>query len=225
MTGRNNEAEIEAQGFDIDIIMAPRRSERRAWMVAGASSALTLLLGLALVTMMPLRETEVFTVLVDSTTGAAERVLQVAPTTISDERAIREALLVAYLTDRESYLTAGIQPRLESVLRRSTGAARRSLVALWSDAGDNPDYPPRVYGEGAEVSLRVKTITFLEPDVAQLRYEKTLRQPHQAPVTRPFVATIRFDFAPRRERSLERVWENPLGFTVETFHVAPETLE
>ena len=71
----------------------------------------------------------------------------------------------------------------------------------------------------------MKTITFLEPDVAQLRYEKTLRQPHQAPVTRPFVATIRFDFAPRRERSLERVWENPLGCTVETFHVAPETLE
>ena len=139
MTGRNNAAEIAAQGFDIDIIMAPRRSERRAWMVAGASSALTLLLGLALVTMMPLRETEVFTVLVDSTTGAAERVLQVAPTTISDERAIREALLVAYLTDREAYLTAGSLPRLESGLRRSTGAARRSLVALWSAAGASPD--------------------------------------------------------------------------------------
>lgn len=212
-------------GFDIDLIMAPRRSEKRAWIVAAASSTLTLFLGIAILVMMPLRETEVFTVLIDRETGAAERILQVAPTGISDERAIREALLVAYLSDRESYLPAGIQPRLESVLRRSTGPARRSLLALWSNDTANADYPPRLYGDGAEVSVRVRTITFLEPDVAQVRYEKTLRQPRQKPVTRPFVATIGFDFAPRKERALERVWENPLGFTVETFHIAPETLE
>ncbi|QEW23990.1 Type IV secretion system protein virB8 (plasmid) [Marinibacterium anthonyi] len=212
-------------GFDIDLIMAPRRSEKRAWIVAATSSTLTLLLGIAILVMMPLRETEVFTVLVDRETGAAERIMQVAPTGISDERAIREALLVAYLSDRESYLPAGIQPRLESVLRRSAGPARSTLLALWSNDSTNADYPPRLYGDGAEVSVRVRTITFLEPDVAQVRYEKTLRQPHQKPVTRPFVATIGFDFAPRKERALERVWENPLGFTVETFHVAPETLE
>lgn len=213
------------QSFDTDIIMAPRRSEKRAWIVAGTSSALTATLVLAIAAMMPLKRTEVFTVLVDRNTGAAERVMQVAPTGIEDERAIRESLLVAYLSDRESYITAGIQARLESVLRRSSGSARQSLMRLWSGDSTNADYPPRVYGDGAEVTVRVKTITFLEPDVAQIRYEKTLRRPHQDPVSRPFVATVGFDFAPRKERALERVWENPLGFGVETFHVAAETLE
>lgn len=210
--------------FDIDLIMAPRRSEKRAWIVAGISVATTLALSLSLAAMMPLKKTEVFTILVDRDTGEAEKILQVAPTGIDDEQAVKESLLVAYLTDRESYVRAGIQERLESVQRRSTDDARASLVALWTNTSENENYPPNVYGEGAQVTVRVKTITFLEPTVAQVRYEKTLRPVRDKPVTRPFVATIGFEFNPQEERSLKRVWENPLGFVVNTFVVSAESL-
>lgn len=215
---------VQEHGFDTDVIMAPRRSEKRAWIVAGVSTGITVVMALSIAVMMPLKETEVFTVLVDRDTGTAERIMQVEPTGIDDEQAVKESLLVSYLSDRESFIMAGIQQRLESVQRRSEGAARRSLMQLWSNDSENGNYPPRLYGEGAEVTVRVKTITFLEPDVAQVRYEKTLRMPRRETVTRPFVAVIGFDFKPREERSLERVWENPLGFTVTTFNVSAETL-
>ena len=211
-------------GFDVDLVLEPRRSARIAWTVASVATAVAVLLGVAIIVMMPLRETEVFTVLVDRTTGAAERIVQVQPVGISEETAVKEALLVSYVTDRESFLLAGIQERLESVQRRSDGNARASLRRLWTDDAENPDYPPRLYGAGAEVSVRVRAINFLEPLVAQVRFEKTLRRARAEPVTRSFVATIGFEFDPRQERRLERVWENPLGFAVTTYQVDAETL-
>ncbi|WP_417725785.1 virB8 family protein [Salipiger sp.] len=215
---------MKEHSFDTDIIMAPRRSEKRAWIVASVSAGVSALMALSIAMMMPLRSTEVFTVLVDRDTGAAERIMQVQPTGIEDEQAVKESLLVSYLSDRESFIMTGIQERLESVQRRSANGARRSLMALWSNDSRNADYPPRLYGEGAEVTVRAKTIAFLEPTVAQVRYEKTLRTPRQDTITRPFVAVIGFDFRPREERSLERVWENPLGFVVTSFIVSAESL-
>ena len=208
--------------FDVDLVTGPRRSARTAWIVASCALGVAVLLALALVVLMPLRQTEVFTVLVDSTTGAAERVYRVQPTGISDEEAIKEALLVSYVSDRESYFRAGIQERLESVQRRSTDGARQSLQALWTAGSDS--YPPNVYGPNSEVDVRIRSITFLQPTVAQIRFEKRLTRPNQSAVTQPFVATIGFAFDPRRERSLERVWENPLGFSVSAYRVDAETL-
>ncbi len=116
---------MEAHGFDVDLVLEPRLSARRAWIVASAAGGLSLILATALVLVLPLRETQVFTVLVDRQTGDAENILQVAPTGIEDQEALKQSLLVAYVSDREGYFLAGIQARLESVQRRSTGARRK----------------------------------------------------------------------------------------------------
>lgn len=208
--------------FDIDLVMGPRKAARTAWIVAGCACTVAVLLAIAVAVLVPLRETEVFTVLVDSSTGAAERIYQVQPTGISDEEAIKEALLVSYISDRESYFRTGIQERLESVQRRSDGQARRSLIALWTAGSE--DYPPALFGSTAQVDVRVRSITFLKEDVAQVRFDKRLARPNQDPVTQTFIATVGFAFTPRRERALERVWENPLGFTVKAYRVDAETL-
>ncbi len=216
---------MQAHGFDVDLVLEPRLSARRAWMVAAVAGTISVLLAGALILILPLRETQVFTVLVDRQTGAAENILQVAPTGIEDQEALKQSLLVAYVSDREGYFLPGIQTRLESVQRRSTGAAEESLRLLWSKGGGNQAYPPDVYGPGAEVSVTVRRITFLSPKVAQVRFLKTLRKTRQAPVTQPFVATVEFAFTPKTERTLAHVWENPLGFTVSAYRVDAETLE
>jgi type IV secretory pathway component VirB8 len=193
-----------------------------AWIVAGCACFIAVMLSAAIIALMPLRQTEVFTVLVDSTTGAAERIYQVRPTGIQDQEVIKESLLVSYISDRESYFRAGIQQRLESVQRRSEDGARRSLQALWTSG--SADYPPTAYGASSQVEVLVRSITFLQPLVAQVRFTKQLSRPNQDSVTQPFVATVGFAFDPRRERSLERVWENPLGFVVTAYRVDAETL-
>jgi type IV secretory pathway component VirB8 len=138
---------------------------------------------------------------------------------------VKQSLLVAYVSDREGYFLPGIQTRLESVQRRSSGPAEEGLRLLWSKGGGNKAYPPDVYGPGAEVSVTVRRITFLSAKVAQVGFLKTLRQAKQEPVTQPFVATVGFAFEPKTERSLAHVWENPLGFIVTAYRVDAETLE
>lgn len=216
MTGRS--------GYEFDLLLGPQRSERRAWMVAAGASGIALVLGAVLVAMLPLKSTEVVTVLVDRHTGDMEKVVRVEPTGIEDEEAVKQAVLVSYITDREGFLSAGADARMQSVLRRTEGAARPALIALWTPGAQNKDYPPSVYGPRAEVDVVVKRITFLEKSVAQVRFEKTLRRPNQDPVTQPFVATVQFTFTPKRERSLALVWENPLGFEVTAYRVDAETL-
>ena len=164
---------MEAHGFDVDLVLEPRLSARRAWIVASAAGAMSLLLASALILVLPLKETQVFTVLVDRQTGDAEKIMAVAPTGIEDQEALKQSLLVDYLSDREGYFLPGIQARLESVQRRSTGSAEESLRLLWSKGGDNRAYPPDVYGPGAEVTVTVRRITFLKPNVAQVRFLKS----------------------------------------------------
>ena len=79
---------MEAHRFDVDLVLEPRLSARRAWIVASAAGGLSLILATALVLVLPLRETQVFTVLVDRQTGDAENILQVAPTGIESRRPI-----------------------------------------------------------------------------------------------------------------------------------------
>jgi type IV secretory pathway component VirB8 len=208
--------------FDVDLVIGPRRAARTAWIVAACAVGVAVALAGVIVALLPLQRTEVFTVLVDGTTGAAERVYQVRPTGISDQEAVREALLVSYLSDREGYFRPGIQARLEGVRRRSSGQARRSLTSLWTPG--SPDYPPDVLGTEAQVDVAVRSVTFLEPGVAQMRFTKTLHRRREAPRSQSFVATVAFEFAPRQERSLARVWENPLGFTVTAFRVDAEAI-
>ncbi|OWJ77142.1 virB8 family protein [Haematobacter genomosp. 1] len=214
---------VPLDAFEAELILGPRRQAKIAWATAATFGGLSLLLTVALVVMLPLKSSEVFTVLVDKTTGQAERIVEVAPMTLAEDRAVKEALLVAYVTDREGFIRQGIQQRLESVQRRSSGQARESLVRLWTASG-NPDYPPAIYGEGAVVNVKVRAISFLSPSVAQVRLVKTLLR-NGTETAAPFIATVEFDFAPRRERTLELVWENPLGFSVRNYAVTAETLE
>ena len=48
---------MEAHGFDVDLVLEPRFSARRAWIVAGAAGGLSLILAIALVLVLPLWET------------------------------------------------------------------------------------------------------------------------------------------------------------------------
>ena len=210
--------------FEEDVIHEPRRSARRAWTVAGAAGAIVVVQAVAIAMMLPLKQTQVFTVLVDKNTGQAEQVVQVQPTDLADKKAVREALLVSYVTSRETYFPAGSQQRLETVERMSADKAKQSLIDTWTDIDSNKNYPPRMYGPGAEVHVKVLVVNWLTANVAQVRLTKTLERPHTDPITRSFVATVEFEFKPEMKRELQFVWENPLGFLVTNYAVDAETL-
>ena len=210
--------------FEADFIYEPRRRERFAYFVAAAGVIVGLAGFLGAVSLFPLKSVETFVVVVDKETGEMDRVSQVAALTLDESDAIIQANLVAYVDDRETYdLTDGEQ-RINSVLDRSDGDAARTLRDLWSSTNEN--YPITVYGREAKIDVVIRSVNQIEPGVAQVRFTRTLRRERDTrTVTRPYVATLAYEFRPETRQRLQDVWANPLGFVVTSYRVDAETLE
>ena len=138
------------------------------------------------------------------------------------EQSMREAEIVRYVTDRETYDVADNAARIPMVANTSVGQASSSLRALWNSAAEN--YPPNIYGTDTLITVKVASISMLGDTTAQVRFTRRLERPGDNPIERNFVATVGFEFRPRVERNLEQVWQNPLGFTVTNYRVDAETL-
>ncbi len=218
----NRPAEDVAYSFE-DEVFFQLRSQRNRWMVV---AILALLLAVASVgvvlALLPLKEIRPYVVMVDKTTGAAERIVQVRPVNLSEREVVREANLVSYVSDRETYDVADNETRIPDVLSRSQDQARSTLIDLWTQGSEN--YPPGIYSARAQIHVTIVSITLLTGKTAQVRFRKTLETEGDKPIERDFVATVGFVFKPRIERNLQAVWRNPLGFIVTNYRVDAETL-
>lgn len=200
-----------------------KRRERYAWTIAGGGALIGLLGITAVVLVLPLKETEAFLTIVDKDTGVAERVVAVERAGIDQAEGIRQALLYAYVVDRETFDADDNEARILSVYGRSVDGARTSLVELWSEV--NPTYPPNVYGANAEATVKVTSITPITETTYQVRYVKTLLRTGDPAREGKFYATVTFRFSPSRQSAIELVWENPTGFLVTDYRVTAETFE
>lgn len=206
-----------------DEVFFQLRSQRNRWMIVAVLALIMAVVAMgAVVALLPLKEVKPFVVMVDRTTGAAEKIVQVRPVSLGEQEAVRQAELVSYVTDRETYDIADNKERIPDVLTRSKDQARSSLVALWTKGSEN--YPPDIYTTRSRLLVKIVSIALLNEGTAQVRFRKTLETEGERPVERDFVATVGFVFEPRVERNLEDVWKNPLGFIVTNYRVDAETL-
>ncbi len=215
-------AEQVAYTFE-DEVFFQLRSQRNRWMIVAIIALIMAVVAMGgLVALLPLKEVKPFIVMVDRTTGAAEKIVQVRPVSLAEQEAVRQAELVSYVIDRETYDVADNQSRIPGVLTRSKDQARSSLVSLWTKG--SKDYPPDIYTTRSRVIVKVVSIALLSQTTAQVRFRKMLETAGERPVERDFVATVGFKFQPKVERNLEAVWKNPLGFLVTNYRVDAETL-
>ena len=215
-------AEQVAYTFE-DEVFFQLRSQRNRWMVVAVLALIMAVVSMgAVVALLPLKEVKPFVVMVDKTTGTAEKIVQVRPVSLAEREAVRQAELVSYVIDRETYDIADNQTRIPDVLTRSQEQARNSLVALWTKGSEN--YPPEIYKTRSRLLVKIISIALLTETTAQVRFRKTLETEGEKPILRDFVATVGFNFQPRVERNLEDVWKNPLGFIVTNYRVDAETL-
>jgi type IV secretion system protein VirB8 len=213
---------VDADAFTMELLFGIRRQRNvMAAVACGCLAIAALSLG-AVIALTPLKQVRPYVVMIDRATGAAEKIVEVQPVDMAEIEAVRQAELVRYVTDRETYHVADNAERIPAVLTRSTAQAEDSLRALWTPS--NADYPPNLYGEAVVVRVVVRSVAILSEDTAQVRFSKTREAFGETPITRDFVATLTFEFRPRVERRLEAVWRNPLGFTVTAYRVDAETL-
>ncbi|MFB9951884.1 virB8 family protein [Rhizobium puerariae] len=211
-----------------DEIFFTLRQQRNNWAkIAIGSIALALLALGCLIAILPLNETKPFVVMVDKTTGEAEKLVQVRPASLDQQDAVLQAELVSYVTDRETYDPADNAVRIPDVMTRSQEDAAATLAQIWNSGSSQ--YPPTVYGSGVRVRVVVKSISISPAtkrgafDLARVRITKYREEKGKETAARTFVATVGYAFRPKNDAKLEEVWKNPLGFTALSYRIDAET--
>ncbi len=158
----------------------------------------------------------------DPTTGMALPMANVGSISLNEQQGVVQSLVYSYVRDREMFNQLDNDLRIASVLRRSTGAARNSLIELWSS--ENQNYPPTQYGDNARMDVEVVSVTPITNDRAQARVVKRLTTPRGV-TEGVFLVTLAYNFQPQEQRSLEALWQNPFGFTVREYVVTAERFQ
>ncbi|MET0376848.1 MAG: type IV secretion system protein [Rhizorhabdus sp.] len=209
-----------ARTWEYDRMRDAIQSKRLAWSVAGGACALAVAAVAAVAMLTPLKTVQPYVIRVDKTSGETEIVTALKgpqPRTYDD--AVNRYFISQYVRLREGWLNDAARENAYAVMLMSDQAeASRYLGNVQSS---NRNAPSNIYGGKGFVSIAIRTISFLSPTVAQVRFTKIITFGQSAPVAQNWnaILTFRYTTAPEHEKDRNL---NPLGFQVVNYRSDPE---
>lgn len=215
-----NEYLHEARSWESSRNVALEKSRKLAWTIAGVSAAITAAAVIAVASLAPLKRTEPFLLRVNETTGAVDVVDVLTDRKSNYEEAVNRYFAQRYVTYREAYSRALAEDYYYSVGVMSSVNEQKKYFDDFNPK--NPNSPLVLYGEYAKVKVDVHSISFIKPDIALVRYVKSIERGNEKPQQTHWVATIHFTYDKPRADLKERA-VNPLGFQVLEYRKDPDS--
>jgi len=209
-----------ANNFETSIVVQRERSERRAWIVASAAGLIAALEAVAIVSIMPLKETEPYVIRVDSVTGVPDIVTAMEDTKITGDEALDKYFLAKYVRARETYDWYTLQSDYDAVGLLSSPDVARDYSALF----DGEDALDKRYGSRVRATVEILSVVPTSKNTGAIRFLKRTKRvgaTGDGDVTK-WVATVAYEYrdASRITESVRMV--NPFGFQVTSWRVDPE---
>lgn len=178
----------------------------------------------ALALMSPLKTAVPVMLRVDNNTGYTDAVTPLSNSQESYGEVVNKYFLSQYVVNYESYDWQTIQAMNDTVNLMSdskTFSQYRTQITA-----DNS--PLNVLKQNNKIKVRVKSVTFLKPDIAQIRFDKAVLNTDgtlSADYSQTsWVATVAFDYQRKIKTEGERLL-NPLGFQALSYRVDPEAIK
>lgn len=210
--------------WEADAERTRARSERRAWIVAGAACLLALVSVASLSLLAPLRRNVPYLYVVEKASGNVEFVGAV------DDRAIKgyQELLdkhwvQRYVTARESYSFRLLQQDYDTVMAMSDELVARDYARLY----EGTNARDKKFGNAVEMTITILSMrptTNVAGDHMVVRFSKTVRRldSNYSEPAQQFVATVRYRYLSSTAGLERELLLNPLGFQVEAYRVDAE---
>ncbi|SCZ73504.1 type IV secretion system protein VirB8 [Epibacterium ulvae] len=214
----------ESRSFDQDRLLAAQRSKRLAWAVAGVSGLIACAGVFAIAALAPLKSVEPFVIRVDQATGVPEVMTALTDGQEAYEEAIAKYFLALYVRTREGYSYAARNVIFNHVMLMSGTEEQAEFSAHFN--ASNPDSPQYVYGRKTKAEVEIRSVSFLDDGLAQVRYYLVTKHGDEDLERRSqWVATINYEFDSAAEISSQDRLINPLGFVIPNYRTDPEVVQ
>lgn len=211
---------VKESEWDVSRTLAAERSERRAWLVAGAFGIGFIVSCVAIFRMLPLKETEPFVVRVDNATGVPTIVTAMEDQIVTGDDVMTKYWLAKYITHRETYDWYTLQLDYDTTGMLSS----ESVGADYAEQFTGSESLTERFGDRNRVSVQVVSVVPTSSNTGTIRFNQVTKRVSSNNViaTKQWVATVAFEF-----RNTDRVTEsvrlvNPFGFRVTSYRVDPE---
>lgn len=224
-----DQAVAKAVSYELTVADMARRSERRAWWVAGSSLVMSLALAGGYYYMLPLKEKVPFLVMADAYTGNATVARlsgNFGAQSITANEAINRSNVAQYVMARESFDSAVMGLRdwdlVFTMSSEPVAAGQRQRYA-----NNNPQNPVFIYGTSKAIRIKILSITPLGAEAngsfkgASVRIQRSLLDKRTA--VSQFLdnqlVTMRFEYRTNLALSEQDRVLNPLAFQVTEYRV------
>jgi type IV secretion system protein VirB8 len=211
----------DAGTWDQEIFASISLSRNRAWLVAFFCMGVTVLALLTLILLLPLKTFAPYVITVDKSTGYVEVTKGLYDGNMTIDQAVTESNLVRYVSTRESYNPSVLRENYNLVALMSAETALDEYQRLWD--GKNQDNPSVRMGTQAAITIKIKSVSFLNERTASVRF---LREYHANDQIKSsdWIAVVDFQYV-KTPMKMEDRFQNPLGFQVTSYRINPEAPE
>ena len=228
-TSKIDEAVAQSVNFELTVADIARRSEKRAWWVAGSAMVMSLVLLGGYFYVLPLKEKVPYLVIADAFTGtstAARLTDDASLQRITTSEAINRSNVAHFVVAREAYDLALTNLRdWTTVLTMSSPQVAGGYTNLYSS--QNPANPYKLYGKERAIRVRILSIGLIggggneTPKGATVRFQRSVYD-KQSGATQPLdskIVTMAFTYKANLKMDEQQRIENPLGFHVTDYRV------
>lgn len=210
------------KSFERDRADIMKKSLRQTRLMLGGAVLMCALLAVAIMSMMPLKTVEPFLIRVDSTTGYTDKLTPFAADTFKYNETVSRYFLTRFVENREGYEWYTVQSMHDTVELM----AGSSVFKEYKNMMTGQFSPLTKLKKNNKIMVRVKSVTFLEEDLAQVRFVKAITDNDGKPATgyvpTEWIGTVKFEYEPDRAATEAQRQINPFGLTVVSYRADPE---
>lgn len=206
-----------------DIIGKKEKTIRRVYLSAAVTGVIISILSLtAVITLLPLKETETRIFSVDNQTGRTEEIVTVNDASVTAEKALARYFTDTYIKAREGYNYFRLQQDYDTVMLFSAEPVATEYNAVFK----TDKKPQNIYRKGeqtAKIEVLSKIISDSsnksDPDKqASVRFKKTVQDIITGQQREEYwVLKMTYRFIPDAEMTVSERDKNPLGFVVTSY--------
>jgi type IV secretion system protein VirB8 len=213
----------EATDWESCRLESALQSETRAWKVAGCAVAVSVLLAVSMIVVMPLKESIPYVVKVDAA-GAVDIVTTLKDNPMAYDDVIDKYWLAKYVRAYESWEFYTAQEDYDFVGLTSASEVAKQYAQLFT----GPKAIDQVYGQQYIVKTKIVSVVPQGNGIANVRFEKNVKprnNPESQGTTSKWIATIGYEYKKVSKMKESQRLQNPLGFNVQSYRIDAEMLD